>query len=354
MIASGYPDGTPADLSVRAGREMPDDHPREWLEFTDPADPGHVIQVDLTWLLSTYRCRFGTDLCPGIDAANDDVGCCVHGAFLVDDDDRDALTAVTAQLTPDDWQYLGREGVHDAVQAWFRERDAVADGAGSGTGDADGGGGAPAGHPPTGGAAGSDGTGDGDGPVTRPDTLEPWLVEDELDGDDGPEPALKTRVVDGACVFANRRGFPGGTGCALHSWAVRNDVELTVAKPEVCWQLPLRRLEDVETRPDGEEIVRTTVTEYTRRGWGGGGEDFDWYCTGDPACHSGGEALWRTHEEELRALLGDPGYGVVAEHCRRREDLAAQLAQVPGGVAPSGLPLLAVHPATAEARRRGL
>ena len=47
MIASGYSDGTPADLSVRAGREMPDDHPREWLEFTDPADPGHVIQVDL-------------------------------------------------------------------------------------------------------------------------------------------------------------------------------------------------------------------------------------------------------------------------------------------------------------------
>ena len=61
---------------------------------------------------------------------------------------------------------------------------------------------------------------------------------------------------------------------------------LTVAKPEVCWQLPLRRLEDWETRPDGREQLRTTITEYNRRGWGDGGEDFDWYCTTDPNCHA--------------------------------------------------------------------
>ena len=30
---------------------------------------------------------------------------------------------------------------------------------------------------------------------------------------------LRTRVVDGACVFLNRPGFPGGSGCALHRMA---------------------------------------------------------------------------------------------------------------------------------------
>ncbi len=33
-------------------------------------------------------------------------------------------------------------------------------------------------------------------------------------GDDGER---KTRVVDGACIFLNRPGFAGGTGCALHA-----------------------------------------------------------------------------------------------------------------------------------------
>ena len=55
--------------------------------------------------------------------------------------------------------------------------------------------------------------------------------------------------------FANR----DGSGCALHQWGVDNGEDLTVVKPEVCWQLPLRRLEDYEERTDGEEILRTTT-----------------------------------------------------------------------------------------------
>jgi hypothetical protein len=294
-ITSGYPEGTPADLAVRSGQETPADHPREYLEFTDPTDSGHIVSVDLTWLLSTYRCRFGTDACHGIDAEHPDVGCCVHGAFLTDEDDRGALAEIVPHLTDEDWQL----------------------------------------KPLVTGADGDPGM----------DGVEPWLVWDELDGDDTdsgePEPALKTRVHDGACVFANRADHPGGAGCALHGWALKNDVALTVAKPEVCWQLPLRRLEDWETRPDGVEVLRTTVTEYTRRGWGGGGEDFDWYCTSDPGCHTGGEALWSTHAEELRELIGAEAYEVVAKHCRQREEMARY--------SPSGFPLLSIHPATAAA-----
>ncbi len=56
-----------------------------------------------------------------------------------------------------------------------------------------------------------------------------------------PSGEVVTRVVDGACIFLNRPGFPTGAGCALHQAALaegRNPLEL---KPEVCWQLPLRR-----------------------------------------------------------------------------------------------------------------
>jgi len=310
--STGFPDGTPADLSIRAGRELPDGHPREWLEFIDPADPEHIIQADLTWLTSTYRCRFGTDACHGIDAANPDVGCCVHGAFLTDEDDNDALTEIASRLTDEDWQLRGEVL-----------------------------------------ALGEDAAPDDNGAEAGP---EPWLVWDELDDEETgeTEPALKTRVLRGACVFANRAGFTGGAGCALHGWALRHDVPVTVAKPEVCWQLPLRRLEDWETTPDGREMLRTTVTEYTRRGWGEGGEDFDWYCTSDPGCHTGSTGLWESCAEELTELIGAEAYALLAEHCRAREELVASLPQpLTGGISPSGLPLLSIHPATVAARQRG-
>nr|WP_293790918.1 hypothetical protein [uncultured Corynebacterium sp.] len=310
-LATGYPEGTPADLSIRAGREMPADHAREWLEFIDPADSEHIIQVDLTWLLSTYRCRFGTEACLGIDAENPDVGCCTHGAFLTDEDDRATLRNVAEKLTAEDWQ--NRPAEMEEWEATGRHKK----------------------H--------SDYSNDNE----NTDELEPWLEWDELENDEGEmEPALKTVTTNGACIFANREGFPAGQGCALHAWALRNDVELTAAKPEVCWQVPLRRLEDWETRPDGVEMLRTTVTEYNRRGWGDGGEDFDWYCSADPNCHAGSEALWRTGREELTELIGAEAYEVVAAHCAEREKLAQ--------ISPSGFPLLSIHPATAEARRRGL
>src|SRR5690606_635318 len=40
-----------------------------------------------------------------------------------------------------------------------------------------------------------------------------WTVTDE-------EGEVKTRVVDGACIFHNSPGFPGGYGCALHAHAL--------------------------------------------------------------------------------------------------------------------------------------
>ena len=37
-----------------------------------------------------------------------------------------------------------------------------------------------------------------------------------------------------------------------------------------------------------------TIAEYDRRGWGAGGHDLDWYCTGNPLAHTGAEPVFRS------------------------------------------------------------
>lgn len=267
----GFPAKSPAGRSIAAGREVAPDFPREWFEFTNPDDEHHVFSVDLTWVESHYSCAFGTANCHGIDANLPEVGCCGHGAYMADETDRDQLYDAVSNMPAKYWQLRPRD-----VDKFL---------------------------------ANADGS-----------QLEPWLEWDELDGEDGePEPALKTPIVDGACIFANRRGWATGPGCALHQWALDAGEELTVVKPEVCWQLPLRRHEDYEERTDGQEILRTQIGEYDRRGWGNGGEDFDWYCTGDSACHSNPEPIWRSHKTELVALMGEKCYDILARHCAARE-----------------------------------
>ena len=54
----------------------------------------------------------------------------------------------------------------------------------------------------------------------------------------------RTRLVDGACIFLNRPGWASGPGCALHQWGMRTGTHHSALKPEICWQLPLRRVDD--------------------------------------------------------------------------------------------------------------
>src|SRR5436190_2972128 len=82
--------------------------------------------------------------------------------------------------------------------------------------------------------------------------------------------ALKTRTVDGACIFLNRPGFEAGMGCALHAFALRIGKHPLKTKPDVCWQLPIRRTFDHVKRPDDREVLVVTIGEYDRAGWGPG------------------------------------------------------------------------------------
>ncbi len=133
--------------------------------------------------------------------------------------------------------------------------------------------------------------------------------------DDG---ARTTRVVDGACVFLNRPGFPGGQGCALHAMALRTGRHPLETKPDVCWQLPLRRTYEQVTRPDGSELLVTVLGEYDRRGWGPGGHDLDWWCTGSTEAHGAAQPLYLTYAAELLELLGPGLAAALDEACRAR------------------------------------
>ncbi len=244
---------------------------RDWLEFADPADDGHLVRADLTWLLSSWTCVYGSG-CEGVVEGRPDDGCCSHGAFYSDPEDEARVERFATRLKKKDWQHadVGR-------------RDGVSD-------------------------------------------------DDDLEG----EPARRTRVVDGACVFLNRPGFAGGEGCTLHALALRTGRHPLETKPDVCWQLPVRREQEWVDRPDETRVLVTSIGEFDRRGWGPGGADLHWWCTSSPVAHVGAEPLFVTYGPEIAALVGQPAYD--------------ELVRLVGVRGRGGLE----HPATTAARSAGL
>ena len=264
----------PQELPVLS-RETALDFPREWIEFSDPADAEHVIRADLTWLCARWTCIFGRG-CQGVIEGRADEGCCSHGAFFSDKDDERRVRRFAEQLTPAEWQNadIGRT-----------KRGKLA------------------------------------------------IVEKDSVGDD--DDRRRTRTVDGACIFLNRPGFSGGAGCALHSFALRTGRHPLETKPEVCWQLPLRRAQDWVERPDGTRVLVSTISEFDRRGWGEGGHDLHWWCTSSPDAHVGGEPLYISYGPELTELIGAKAYEELSRLCAERLERG----------------LIAEHPATVDARR---
>jgi hypothetical protein len=239
--------------------------PRAYVEFVNPADESEVMRCDLTWLTSAYTCIFGQG-CHGIYKSSPDVGCCTLGAHFADKDDEDRVATYVKQLDETLWQFKPD-----------RKK------------------------------------------VKRAD----WVDVDE-DGE------RKTMVVeyDGqqACVFANREDFHLGSGCALHALAFQLEKNPLETKPDVCWQLPLRRtFRDVE-RTDGTSYTEVTIGEYDRRGWGPGGHDLDWYCTGNPEAHVSPEPLYLTSRAELVELMGPAAYDELVRHCEAHVASRSRLA----------------------------
>lgn len=123
-----------------------------------------------------------------------------------------------------------------------------------------------------------------------------------------------TRMVGKACVFLNRPGFAGGAGCALHRAALERGERPMDLKPDVCWQLPLRR----EERDDGGGHITSTIVEWKRADWGAGGQEFHWWCTEAPEAFAGASPLYRTMADELCGLVGPDVYARLAAYLDAR------------------------------------
>ena len=143
----------------------------------------------------------------------------------------------------------------------------------------------------------------------------------------------RTRLVDDACIFLNRPGFDGGAGCALHVHAMRTGQHHSDVKPEVCWQVPLRNIEEYDDDAD-DGVVHHRLTEFARHGWGEGGEEFAWWCTEESDAFVGREPVYRSSEVELRKMIGDELYEGVAAYLDER------LAAAPPVRHPSEVPVV--------------
>lgn len=227
---------------------------REWVAFEDPKEDGRTWQIDVTFLLSSWTCIFGSG-CQGVltEPAEDMVqGCCSYGAHFSDRKDRDHVVKIAKKLTDDEWQFA----------AAGRKKGIYA-------------------------KSGKD-----------EDGKQEW----------------RTRLVDDACVFLNRPGFPAGPGCALHVHSMRTGEHHSDLKPEVCWQLPLRRIDDEQE--DGTVISR--LTEFVRDGWGEGGDDFAWWCTEAPEAFVGKDPVYKSLGVELQKMLGKKLYAQVVDYLEHR------------------------------------
>jgi len=91
------------------GKKKPSAPPEgahDWVSFPDP-DEDRTWVVDVTFLLSRWRCIFG-DGCQGVltgPAPELVQGCCSYGAHFIDDDDVERVKQAAATLTPTEWQF---------------------------------------------------------------------------------------------------------------------------------------------------------------------------------------------------------------------------------------------------------
>jgi hypothetical protein len=228
---------------------------REWVSFEDPVDDGRRWQIDVTFLSSHWQCIFGHG-CQGVfteKAPELAQGCCSYGAHFSDRKDRDHVVRAAKELSDDEWQFAKTARKKGIYAKCGKDEDGRTE----------------------------------------------W----------------RTRLVDDACIFLNRPGFPTGPGCALHQHAMRTGKHHSDVKPEVCWQLPLRRVD--EEQDDGTVI--STLSEFGRDGWGEGGDDFAWWCTEAPEAFTGAQPVYESMGEELRKMLGDELHRQVVEYLQQRE-----------------------------------
>ena len=281
-VRSLTPSAAPAPAGDAAWRRAPVGS-HEWVSFPDDKEERTWL-FDVTFLTSNWTCIFGRG-CQGVltgPAPELVQGCCSYGAHLTGKKDVRRVEAAARTLTSEQWQFWRQGQPRDGSRLRVFRRDRAGD--------------------------------------------------------------LTTRVVKDACIFLNRPGFPGGPGCALHRAALERGVNPLEVKPDVCWQLPLRREDEVAD--DGH--VTSVIRQWDRRDWGDGGAEFHWWCTEAPDAFVGDRPVYRELHAELVALVGDKVIKRLVQYLEARsEALGGGHDGHNGNEGPRAVPL--PHPAV---RRR--
>jgi hypothetical protein len=89
---------------------------REWVTVVDPEDDHRHYTFDVSFLLSGYTCIYGAG-CQGVrsDGPDETVGCCLHGAYLNEDDDADELARLVTEELDGEAMQLHAEALADGV-----------------------------------------------------------------------------------------------------------------------------------------------------------------------------------------------------------------------------------------------
>ncbi len=146
------------------------------------------------------------------------------------------------------------------------------------------------------------------------------LIHKNKDGD------TVTRLHQDACIFLNRPDFEAGPGCALHLAALKRGENPLKFKPEVCWQLPLRREDHVDNE---EGHVTSTIRQWDREHWGKGGEEFHWWCTESPDAFVGTKPVYREMQAELTEMVGVVVYDRLVAYLTQRDRLRKEGVPLP-------------------------
>jgi len=254
----------------------------EWVSFPDP-DYERTWMFDVTFLESRWTCIYGRG-CQGVltgPAPELVQGCCSYGAHFTGAKDVRRVQAAAAKLSPQQWQSFDRARA-------TRTRNGKLD-----------------------------------------------VVVRNKAGE------LTTRIVKGACIFLNRPDFSAGPGCALHRAALDRGIAPLALKPDVCWQLPLRR--DDEVGEGGH--VTSVIRQWDRRDWGKGGREFHWWCTEEPDAFVGDKPVFVEMENELTEMVGRKIYNKLAAYLLGR----ASSVRAPGET--RGIPVAVALPHPALRRR---
>lgn len=222
----------------------------EWVSFDDP-DEHRTWVFDKTFLMSNYMCIYGCG-CQGIletPTPELEQGCCSFGAHFADANDVANVERRFERVTAEHMQF------HSV---------ALAEG------------------------------------ITRQGDV-------DESNDEAGEPTILSALVDDACIFLNRPGFEGGTGCALHIAALDAGERAIDWKPQVCGQVPLR----LEHSDDESGHVTSRLREWKRRDWGEGGQDFAWWCTEEPEAFVGSQSLYRSARDDIIELVGANIYDLL-------------------------------------------